>query len=909
MGNGDPINRPHHLLWAKLGRRAYAERHCLACHLLDAAAVAAAFVNEVLPAPGRELIRRALGGSEAAAAGWLAYWVGLHDIGKACPSFQQRDPSGEATARLTAAGFRFGRPASEPHGTVSAAVLQDLLHRPPTGVCPLSRSDACHIAAAIGGHHGLFPAPCSIGNAGSTSVLGEGAAWAAARADLLQIVATAVGITGVPAPAIQGEVCNAFLALLAGLTSVCDWIASNEDFFPAEPAPADPAGYYRRAQVQAAEALHSLGWTRSRLPASSPRSFAELFPACTAPRPLQQAVAALATDVNAGSLVLIEAPMGEGKTEAALQLVDHWLHRHHHGGLYVALPTTATSNQMFERLMSFLEQRYPSHRINLQVLHGLAALDPRFQQLQRQALYDDDSAPRGVVAEAWFAQDKRRAILAPFGVGTIDQLLLAVLQVKHGFVRLSGLAGKVIVLDEVHAYDAYMSQLIDRLLEWLRALGCSVVLLSATLPAGRRASLVQAWGSRRSLPVEARYPRITIVDDNAAARVKPVSASPDRRQQVKLRWVAAERLADALLEQVRDGGCAAILCNTVNTAQQLYRQLRGQAEGTIDIELFHARFPLRRRREIEQRVLSRYGRPGRGERPRRAILVATQVVEQSLDLDFDLMVSELAPVDLLLQRAGRLHRHQRPRPAGLEQPQLWLVEPKAGGDGLPDFGSSEYVYDRHVLLRSFVACQDRAVWVVPDDIDPLVQKVYADHFGHSDPAWQHELEATARESEARRLKDEADAARVRILSPTSDADFVEARSLDLDEDDPDAHPKLRAATRLTEPSVGVVFGFQTPGGVALGSPEGPVLDLGAAVHSEAATQILDHACTLQHRAIVASLKGQTAPIGWQSSGLLRHHRLMVLDTASSCVLERVRVRLSDDEGVVIERLQDDQEEP
>ena len=185
------------------------------------------------------------------------------------------------------------------------------------------------------------------------------------------------------------------------------------------------------------------------------------------PRPLQHAIIPLAEKMDSPQLFVIEAPMGEGKTEAAWYVADCW-DRHGGAGTYVALPTMATSNQMFERVKKFLDLAGGG---NLMLLHGKAALNEQFDKLKYAArVYDPDGSTSGVVAESWFADNKKHRLLAPFGVGTIDQVLLSVLQTKHGFVRLFGLAGKCVILDEVHAYDAYMTTLLERLLRWLAAL-------------------------------------------------------------------------------------------------------------------------------------------------------------------------------------------------------------------------------------------------------------------------------------------------------------------------------------------------------------------------------------------------------------------------------------------------------
>ena len=386
--------------------------------------------------------------------------------------------------------------------------------------------------------------------------------------------------------------------------------------------------------------------------------------------------------------------MGEGKTEAAMYLADRFAARLGQRGCYFALPTQATSNQMFTRVREFLKGRYPDNIVNLQLLHGHAALNAEFQTLLQSAdaepecVCEDndlhDHRP-GVIAAEWFTY-RKRGLLAPFGVGTIDQALLAVLQTRHVFVRLFGLAHKTVIIDEVHAYDAYMTTLLERLLEWLAALGSSVVLLSATLPKARRDALASAYvkglGGNIALPPDDRYPRLTWVGQ-ADSGSRHVETSERSSRKLSLQWIDgavpkdgdAFPLGERLRVALEAGGCAAVICNTVTQAQKVYLALKEYFVGNADdgapiLDLLHARFLFKDRDERERRCLVRFGKPGalvdfgdkdlrEVRRPNRAVLVATQVIEQSLDLDFDLMVSDHAPVDLILQRAGRLHRHPR----------------------------------------------------------------------------------------------------------------------------------------------------------------------------------------------------------------------------------------------------------
>ena len=351
--------------------------------------------------------------------------------------------------------------------------------------------------------------------------------------------------------------------------------------------------------------------------------------------------------------------MGEGKTEAALLAADALGPR----GFYVALPTQATSNQAFTRVSDFLTHRYPGSPVHLQLLHGHASLSEEVKTLRRNAtLYfrpaegdREDMGDAGfpaVLAAEWFTY-RKRGLLAPFGVGTIDQVLLADLATRHVFVRLFGLAHKAVVLDEVHAYDTYMTHLTEGLVEWLGALDASVVLLSATLPKARREALVRAYlrgrGIESTSVPSAPYPRITWAGDDGTGSHEVVTSARNRRT-VRLGWVSPDLprtpqdgfpIGAKLQEFLVDGGRAAVICNTVRRAQETYGALCS-IFSRHEIDLWHSQFPLSDRRLREERCLRVFGKE-RDPAVHRSVLVATQVIEQSLDLDFDLIVPTLSP--------------------------------------------------------------------------------------------------------------------------------------------------------------------------------------------------------------------------------------------------------------------------
>ncbi|QEP44496.1 CRISPR-associated helicase Cas3' [Ectothiorhodospiraceae bacterium BW-2] len=403
--------------------------------------------------------------------------------------------------------------------------------------------------------------------------------------------------------------------------------------------------------------------------------------------------------------------MGEGKTELAFMSQLRLQQQFGHRGLYIALPTQATGNAMYQRTQAFIHQFDTEANIAVQLAHGGALL--RLHEISGE---QDDS----VQSAAWFSQ-RKRPLLAAYGVGTIDQALFATLNVKHHFVRLWGLSNKVVVLDEVHAYDTYTSGLIVALLRWLKKLHCSVVLMSATLPTAKRQQLMSAWGANTT-DQDIAYPRLWSVQSGQvegraiACRLQPPIT-------IEVEGETVEALSNHALRQLQQGGCGVVIVNTVQRAQQLYGLLKTQLDSDTRLLLFHARYPFDEREQLEKKVLQWFGECG--ERPEQALLIATQVVEQSLDIDFDFMITDLAPIDLLLQRAGRLHRHtQNHRSVAHQSPVLTIAG--IHSNRLPELTETAwgYVYDHHILYRSWSVIKANRVWHLPADIDRLVQQVY-----------------------------------------------------------------------------------------------------------------------------------------------------------------------------------------
>jgi CRISPR-associated nuclease/helicase Cas3-like protein len=428
------------------------------------------------------------------------------------------------------------------HGTIGARVLPGIL----AGYGFTSEAAESY-ARIVAGHHGAIPKRAEItAPQVGPDACGSGE-WVRSRQEIVDALAGLSGIARASPPrAPSGPEAMA----LAGMISVADWIGSMKQSFPfaatdgALPDPFDFDGYAVAAAANAEIAIKELRWVHHAV-RDAPKDFKSLFPSIAEPNDLQCVAEQVGEALDGPTLVIIEAPMGEGKTEAALYLAEAAATRLGQTGLYFALPTQATSNQMFSRVREFLT-RVLGGEINLQLLHGHADLSAEFQDMREAGarsftpIYDEYGNPSTtVVAAEWFTY-RKRGLLAPFGVGTVDQALMAVLRARHFFVRMFGLGGKTIVIDEVHAYDVYMSTLMERLLEWLAASGSSVFLLSATLPSGRREALSSAYmrglGVAPQSDTRAVYPRITYASARGSGEIE-VTPSARIRRTLGIRWL------------------------------------------------------------------------------------------------------------------------------------------------------------------------------------------------------------------------------------------------------------------------------------------------------------------------------------------------------------------------------------
>ncbi|MFI9042036.1 CRISPR-associated endonuclease Cas3'' [Streptomyces sp. NPDC053726] len=791
------------------------------CHLLDTAAVFQALWDVVLGDRTRERIAECLALTVDESRAVASFWAGLHDLGKITPPFQAQVP--EAYASVCTDSCYRSAPGAEGdrgfrHEVASHWALVELFEEAGyPGIGRLVRTAVSHqVAQLLGGHHGCFGAVLKAKELARASEyrpgLGEDG-WAQQRRAHFVELRRVVGASAVPGRGLSSELA----VVVAGLVVVADWLASQADAIESRMPPVGWQGtsdeldvHWKGAQASAPALVSAARLGRAEF---GVEGFGDMFP--FVPNALQRDLVAqlpgLVAEGGAG-LVLVTAPTGDGKTEAALYAASVMGRAAGARGLFFALPTMATADAMLPRVSAFASQALSGERA-LTLLHSMAWLSPAYG---REDQAEADSASGDVVsageetvleAGAWLRGPKR-GLLAPLGVGTIDQALGAVLPLRHNALRLFGLSDKVFVVDEAHAYGPWMHQLLLRLLEWLGALRAPVVLLSATLTGRTASALVDAYrrgaGFSDSLAVAPRYPGwlFTSAVTGGVSAPRGTESGRERTLNVSVlhvEWDTAEspavvprpggrRLAirEALRPVVDEGGAALVCCTTVAEAQQTFRDLRvafpevaGRQGG---LRLLHSRYPADVRRRITASCEAAYGKPRGVEdvaRPRPAsILVATQVVEQSLDLDFDLIVSDLAPLAQLLQRAGRGRRHVRGaagRPGWAlpeDRPELIVLDPlsgsEAGSGAVVPPRSWGTVYDGGLLRRTsliLAGCAGEGI-AVPGDVQRLVDSVYEDEFVDGlDGAVREELRRMDAERQAGEMAEEHLAALVGICAP------------------------------------------------------------------------------------------------------------------------------------------------
>lgn len=751
---------PTDAFWAKLTDGTDDERggtggawHPLSAHCADVAAVTRCLLQPGSPLGSRLAESAGLDALSDSTRSALVYLAALHDVGKANHGFQEkRHPNGERRS------FERSGHVKVVHESLGFRPLDEtLVHLlQPFGEEP---ENAYRLFQASLFHHGRpwGESASAPRDRGRLWLLDE-SSGRDPLAEMRRIAALArrwSGIEGHAAPIALPED-PAFTHLFAGLVMLADWIGSTEAAFPFDPsADADPEAYWRRAARQAERACARIGVIpRCQLdPGSGEELYRRVFPDIfeeNSPTPLQSWVMDMPLP-DEGSRMLIESETGSGKTEAALALYARLRAAGRTGGLLFALPTRATATAMHERVVAALEGMYPPGELPTVALamggSGLRAeAEERFFEAARTQ-YDEN--PDWKLAQ-WSSSHTKKFFAAEVVVGTIDQVLLSGLVVDHAHLRLAALSRHLLVVDELHSYDRYMSEVLAHILDFHTQAGGMSLFMSATLSDVERRRYGGDHEGEPSLrdAVERAYPVISIrerdgtgwqdtdvpspADDGPASRSKTVRWEPTTELQgIEAAVAAAER-----------GARVCVLRNLVKDARSTVERIRDEeAERRLwgppespHAPAYHSRYCTPDRTALDEAVLDRFGPEAQNDASG-VILVATQVVEQSLDVDFDLLITDLCPIDVLLQRIGRLHRHagrDAHRPDDYEKPRVMVVAPREGFESLAGEGG----YGPHgwgtvyrdlgdlELTRRLVADPERPRIRIPAQNRELVEQVY-----------------------------------------------------------------------------------------------------------------------------------------------------------------------------------------
>lgn len=741
--------------WAKTSDKS--EIHLLPYHNLD---VAACVKVLLLTDPLWSLnISRAFNLEREEAANTLAFLFALHDVGKFGRAFQSLSP--HAVKSLNKAPLktpeRFMRHDVALHWLFREALQEDLDER---GILSTDsrrkHNRLTDLFVSVSGHHG-YPTPYHRWR--KARVYFEGADrrsrdfvrkdFETSYDDILTYIEDLSAIFGPQHVKLRRiPDFEALTWLVAGVGTLADWLGSGTDYFPfcADPMPLE--GYWEKALVRAENAVRDSGI----IPAPVRRGltpFEGLLPPEARLRPLQEAV----LSAEEAGLVIIEDAPGSGKTEAALAFARKFLESGTATGIYFALPTQVSSDAMFRRVRVFCESLFDGEDPGTLVLsHGAAHMSESFRELRL-------NSGSAIVTE-WLGDNRKKSLLAQIGVGTVDQALISVLPKFHASLRQAGLARSILIVDEVHAYQTYQIVLLKQLLRWQARLGLPVILLSATLPHTTRQDLIRAYTNSReaSVDIEAGYPLITYVRNSSICEEqteahRSISYNIDsfedweqdpRTYQPERSLSTAEiKASNNLITRARQGDCSIWFRNTVKDALLAYSYIE-PVLGKDSVLLAHSRFTKADRLRIDNRALHLFGKNDDKDVEeqvalrRGKVVICTQVFQESLDLDFDYAISDLAPIDELLQRFGRVHRHARTvegalSPEGIEArgaPHVSVLmpqfkeEPDSKWCNVLSTTSSRYVYPEISRLWETARMVKKGEWNLPADIRYLMESVY-----------------------------------------------------------------------------------------------------------------------------------------------------------------------------------------
>ena len=815
-------------------------------HLRDSADVGMALAEDWLPRSISERLanRYSLCNDEVCAL--LGFLAGTHDLGKAESSWQSRLEHSPTAAWLADKALSSGLfdeaqkhcdPTYKPQHSVTSDVI--LRRQLPLLFPGADYTAICTLTASAGCHHGvpsnlpyhellrddseLPPLNRHLDNHGASCAR----VWAALTRDILDRTGAHSALEKIIG---AGGLRITDQLTIAGFVSMSDWIASNQELFPLT-----ESGAHSSSESRAAAALDQLNLTQSWSPEPDrPIPFSKRFgwPDSAALRACQRTAQAAVKGLNEPALVVISEEMGRGKTEAALLAAEEIAKARGAGGLAFGLPTQVTANAMLPRISDWLRSfSTAENQHSLRLTHGRAHLSSEFERLVRHTravnAEQNDTADDGVIAHAWFSG--RKSLLSDFSVSTVDQILMTALKSRYVTLRHLGVSGKVIIFDEVHSLDPYSTAYLERTLMWLAAHQTSVILLSATLDSAVHDRLERAYahGLRPRRPAAAAqspsYPQVSVTTAEGTQRYDVEVVDEHRQVHLDIIDDNLAFLRRKVEQLTDDGGVVGIVCNTVQRAQDAYCTLSDLwPEETV---LLHSQLTAAQRAQIEARLTDQLGKKSArssedpaSQRPYRRIVVGTQVLEQSLDVDFDLLVSDFAPVDALAQRAGRLHRHDRPdsdRPSQLRCARMLLRGVTRRGPQPPLFDpGSESIYGSYILLASAAALSENfngGTWCIRHDLYPKVEAVGTGSIAVPSE-WESEFRQAQRDHK-QAVRNACRRASAHQISPPGKANNNLGRALDgADTLDADRSEEIVAASvRDIEPSLEAILVMQCDG--------------------------------------------------------------------------------------------------